>query len=364
LISVTGKILKVLFLLPYPLSHAPSQRFRVEAYFDLLKRYEIDYDTDVFLDEAAWKVLYQGGSVLQKVTAVVKGYLRRFNLLFCAHKHDYIFIHREAAPLGPPVIEWILGKVLRKKLIFDFDDAIWIPNITETNRLARSLKCFWKIRSICKWSYKVSAGNAFLARWSGQYNNTVVINPTCVDTVSRYNRRRQQSIERRVVIGWTGSHSTLKYLDTIYPVLQKLEQEYEFEFMLICNQPPQFNFRSLKFMGWQEATEIEDLLQMDIGIMPLTADAWSEGKCGFKLIQYLALGIPALASPVGVNKNIIEHGINGFLCATEGEWYTALKTLLDDPALRARMGEKGREKMQKEYSVQSNAANFLSLFEQ
>mgnify|MGYP003576917045 CR=1 FL=1 len=354
---------KVLFLLPYPLSQAPSQRFRVEAYYDLLRQQGISFDSHVFLDDTAWKILYQGGSTLQKAVAVIKGYLKRFGkVVFSARAYDYVFIHREAAPLGPPIFEWLLAKILRKKVIYDFDDAIWIPSITESNKIARHIKAFWKIAFICRWSYKISAGNAFLANWAKQYNPRVVINPTCVDMEVRFNKIKTPVEGQKVVIGWTGSHSTLKYLDEIFPVLQRLENEFEFDFLVICNQPPKFALNSLLFIKWREVTEIEDLLQMDIGIMPLVADAWSEGKCGFKLIQYLSLGIPCVASPIGVNKQIVEEGRNGFLCHSEENWYLALKQLLTNYHLRKEMGLAGHEKMHKEFSIQSNAANFLSLF--
>jgi hypothetical protein len=180
---------KVLFLLPYPLCKAPSQRFRVEAFFPILEEHKIEYRTHEFLDKQAWKLLYQQGSTVQKGWAVMKGFLKRaFMVLFVAPKYDYIFIHREASPLGPPIFEWILAKLLRKRIIFDFDDAIWIPAVTESNKVARYVKCFWKIKHICRWSYKVSAGNAFLAKWAGQYNEQVVINPTSVDVKKRFIR--------------------------------------------------------------------------------------------------------------------------------------------------------------------------------
>jgi glycosyltransferase involved in cell wall biosynthesis len=354
--------LKVLFLLPYPLYKAPSQRFRVEAFLPVLKEQKINYRTHEFLDKAAWKVLYQQGSVVQKGLAVMKGFIKRFAIvLFEAPKYSYIFIHREAAPLGPPVFEWILAKVLRKRIIYDFDDAIWIPTVSESNKVAQYVKWFSKVATICKWSYKVSAGNGYLADWASQYNKRVFINPTSVDMENRFNRIKEKN-GGKVVIGWTGSHSTLKYLDFIVPILERLEEEFDFDFLVICDQEPSFHLKSMRFIKWQEATEIEDLLQIDVGVMPLFNDAWSEGKCGFKLIQYLSLGIPAVASPVGVNKTIFENGQNGFLCISESEWYEALKRLMTEDSLRTLMGRNGRQKIKANYSIQANAGVFLSLF--
>lgn len=370
----------VVFLLPYPLHRAPSQRFRVENLLFLLEEAGIPYALHPFMRAATWQVLYKNGSVLQKGWGVVKGFLQRWHtLLFDTAGYDYVFIHREAAPVGPPLFEWLLAKVLRKKIIYDFDDAIWIPNTSAGNRLAASLKAFWKVKFICRWAHRIAAGNEFLAAFARSYNANVVVMPTCVDTVRRYLPQQSTSStqvsnkkiaailpeKRRPVIGWTGSHSTLRYLMILLPVLQALEKEHDFEFVVICDQPPPagFNLQNLRFVVWQEATEIQDLQQLDIGVMPLDQDAWSEGKCGFKLIQYMALGIPAVASPVGVNKAIITNGSNGFLCHGTEEWHTALSCLLGDVHLRTSMGRQGRQLIEEKYSIQANASVFLNLIE-
>jgi glycosyltransferase involved in cell wall biosynthesis len=353
---------KVLFLLPYPLRNAPSQRFRIEAYFSLLEQNDIFYATHEFLNGEGWNILYKQGSVFQKAAAVLKGFLKRIKVvLFDAAKYNYIFIHREASPLGPPIFEWFLARILKKKIIYDFDDAIWIPNTSKENRIAGWIKAFCKIKYICRWSYKVAAGNNYLCTYARHFNNKVVLLPTCVDTVKRYNQLKDQNTGK-IVIGWTGSHSTMKYLDAIVPVLADMANEFEIETIIISNKKPSFNFSGLRFLKWQESTEIEDLLKFNIGIMPLEEDAWSEGKCGFKLIQYLALGIPAVASPVGVNKNIIEQGNNGFLCIRDEEWIQALHSLITDTNLRITMGRKGRETIEKQFSLHANAETFLGLF--
>ena len=355
------KPVKVLFLLPYPLHKAPSQRFRIEAYFPLLKEGNIEVHTQVFLNEGGWNVLYKNGSLLQKAMAVVKGFAKRWQAaIFLVHKYDFVVVHREAAPLGPPLFEWIISRVWKRKMIFDFDDAIWIPAISEQNKMAALVKCFWKTKWICKWSYKIAVGNEYLAGYASQYNSNITLVPTSVDTVNRYHSLVNQDV-LKPSIGWTGSHSTLKYLDVIVPVLQRLEKQYDFYFYVICNKEPSFQLHSLKYIEWKELTEIDDLKKINIGVMPLEADAWSEGKCGFKIIQYLALGIPAVASPVGVNKKIINEK-NGFLCASGEDWYKALSALLSNSLLREEMGKAGREKIVKEYSVQANADLFLALF--
>jgi glycosyltransferase involved in cell wall biosynthesis len=353
---------KVLLLLPYPLHTAPSQRFRIEAYFPLMQQHGIVIKAQPFFNEKAWSRLYKPGYFISKSLDVGKGFIKRlWAVIFLVHKYDFVLVHREASPIGPPIFEWIVTKIWRKKLVFDFDDAIWIPAISEQNKIANSIKCFWKTKWICKWAYKVTAGNNYLANYASQFNANVTILPTVVDTQNRYRTLVNQSIHKPA-IGWTGSHSTMKYLDLIIPVLKQLEKEKEFDFYVISNKEPEFQLQSLKFIKWTEETEIEDLSKINIGLMPLESDRWSEGKCGFKIIQYLALGIPALATPVGVNKNIIDDHINGFLCYDQESWYNSISLLLEEEHIRNQMGKKGREKIAREFSIQANADLFLGLF--
>jgi len=354
---------KVLFLVPYPLHQAPSQRFRVELFIPVLEQYGITYRIEPFLDAATWTVLYSQSSALKKAWGVSMGFLKRLLLvLFVVPAYPYVFVHREASPIGPPIFEFIISKIWRKKLIYDFDDAIWIPNTSQENRLVSWVKAAWKVAYICRWSYKVVGGNEYLCRYARQYATNVVLVPTCVDTVAQHNTRKEQNTDT-VVVGWTGSHSTLKFLDALVPVLEKAGQDFKVGFVIICNKPPEFKVPNLRFITWNEATEISDLLKLNIGIMPLEADAWCEGKCGFKLIQYLALGIPAIASPIGVNRVIIEEGVTGFLCETDAQWYKALAVLINDAGLRQKMGEAGSKKIIQQYSLQANARAFAGLFE-
>ena len=315
-----------------------------------------------FFNEKAWSRLYKPGYFISKSLDVGKGFIKRlWAVIFLVHKYDFVLVHREASPIGPPIFEWIVTKIWRKKLVFDFDDAIWMPAISEQNKIANSIKCFWKTKWICKWAYKVAAGNNYLANYASQFNANVTILPTSVDTQNRYRTLVNQSI-LKPAIGWTGSHSTMKYLDLIIPVLKQLEKEKEFDFYVISNKEPKFELQSLKFIKWTEEKEIEDLSKINIGLMPLESDRWSEGKCGFKIIQYLALGIPALATPVGVNKNIIDDHINGFLCHDQDSWYNSISLLLEQEHLRNQMAKKGREKIVRKFSIQANADVFLGLF--
>jgi glycosyltransferase involved in cell wall biosynthesis len=353
---------KILFVVPFPPKIYPSERFRVEIYEKILHEKGFSCDSIFFWDYYSRSILYKKGKIGQKIIGVLKGFLRRLTSLADIKKYDYIFVLREASPVGPPFFEWIYTRLFKKKIIYDFDDAIWIPQISESNYCAKFIKSFWKVKINCRWAYKVSVGNSYLYNYAIRYNHKVIINPTCVDSVNRHNIIKDQNT-KKIIIGWTGSFSTLHYLNEIIPVIKELETKYSFEFIVIADQNPNFSLQSFKFIEWEEATEIADLLTINIGIMPLDNNEISKGKSGFKLIQFLSLGIPVVASPIGINTQIVDENTNGFLCQSKEEWIMALEKLLCDAALRKKMGLAGRKKIEENYSVVANKNNFLSLFE-
>ncbi|SKC77194.1 glycosyltransferase [Ohtaekwangia koreensis] len=357
--------MNVIFLFPYPLGESPSQRFRFEQYFKLLEDSGIHCYKQSFWNERTWKILYKKGYEVGKVIGFLTGILKRFQILFKLSKADYVFIHRECMPVGPPIFEWIIYKIFRKKIIYDFDDAIWLPNTSHENRVASFIKWHSKTEAICRWSYKVSCGNNYLVDFAKQFNPQPVLNPTTIDTEQHHNPIRYPKLfNEKITVGWTGSHSTLKYLGSIIPVLKQLEKKYNenFQFLVIANKKPDLDLNDFVFIPWKENSEIEDLSQIDIGIMPLTDDIWAKGKCGFKALQYMALEIPAVASPVGVNTQIIDSGVNGFLCTSQQDWFDAIDKLIQNKALRESIGIQGRKKVIEHYSVLSNSSNFVSLF--
>ena len=353
--------MKILFIVPYPTGQAASQRFRFEHYYNLMKEKNIEFHISSFLDLKTWNILYKPGNHFRKFFGIVKGYGRRFGDVFSSAKYDYVFIHREFSPVGPPVLEWMLAKIFQKKIIYDFDDAIWIPNNSEHNSYAYYLKRFSNTQTLCKWAYKVSCGNEYLCNFARLYNKNVVYNPTVIDMDNHHNEIAEVHKEK-FVIGWTGSHSTITYLNEIEPVISELEKKYDFEFHVISDKKPAFSLKSLVFKQWKKETEIDDLLQFSVGLMPLTNDQWAQGKCGFKALQYMSLGIPALVSPVGVNTKIVDHDMNGFLCNNSDEWKNNLVSLMSDKNLLLKLSSQARPKIEKYYSVKSNENNFLELF--
>ena len=340
---------------------APSQRFRVEIFLPDLEKAGISYKTLSFLDQQAWNILYKPGHRFLKAWGTLKGFFRRIDHLFQSAKADYIFIHREATPLGPPIFEWFLAKVFRKKIIHEYDDAIWIPGGEQASWKKKWLKATWKIKYIIKWSYKVAAGNNFLCEYARRYSSSVFLIPTVVDTKQGHFKQREQNEGGKIIVGWTGTHTTLHNLEMIEGVIPELKKEIDFEFLVISNRPPQWNFDFI-YKQWDLSTEQEDLLKMHVGIMPLKEGPWFEGKCGFKLIQYHACGIPAIASPTEVNSLITLHDQTGFIAKNRDEWKIYLKKLIADTALRTSMGESGRKHIEKNYSLNSLFPAFISLF--
>src|SRR6185436_2599617 len=174
-----------------------------------------------------------------------------------------------------PVFEWLLMKLSGRKSVIDFDDAIWLSNVSESNWMARHLKRNKNAANCCRWASVVSAGNNFLADYARKYNKNIVINPTVVaDTVPRW---RGQGMDR-FVIGWTGSHSTLFYLETLHPVFMDLEKEFQFELHVICDTAPRFKLNSLRYKPWNKATELVDLQEFSVGVMPQPDSEWARGK--------------------------------------------------------------------------------------
>src|SRR6267154_3452012 len=213
--------MKILFLVPYPLGESPSQRFRFEQYFQSLTKEGHFFDVQTFLDADHWRIFFKSEKSLHTIVVLVKGFFKRLVALFKIGQYEIVFIHREAAPIGPPVFEWIISKIFRKKIIYDFDDAIWMTDRQNESMVLKTLKWRSKVKSICRWSYKISCGNQFLCSYAKQFNGKVYYNPTTIDPENVHNPSLQEiKKDHKVIIGWTGSHSTLKYLKDLESVLQ------------------------------------------------------------------------------------------------------------------------------------------------
>ena len=352
---------KVLLICPYPIGGAPSQRFRFEQYLSFLSENGFDITTKPFIDQNTWDLLYKPGLFGQKTVGMLKSFIKRFVLLFSVNKYDFVFMHREAMQFGPPIFEYLLCKVLRKKVLYDFDDAIWLKNHSDSNALLSFTKWYSKVNSICGWVTSIQCGNQYLANYAKQFNSNVNIVPTSIDTINKHNRIIDYDRET-ITIGWTGSHSTMHYLDFIVPIIKLLEEKYTIQFLVISDRNPAYELTSLQYCKWKKESEIDDLAKIDIGIMPLKNNEWAEGKCAFKGLQYMSLGIATIMSPVGMNNQLIQHGENGFLAETTEQWIENLTNLIENKELRKKIGLAGNQTIQNQYSVEALKPVYLELF--
>lgn len=350
---------KIIIFHTYPIDTAPGQRFRYEQYISFLNQYyEIEFRP--FMNKRLWSIYYKKGRYLEKAILMMYCFVRRFTHIFNAG-NSKIFIFRELSPFGPPFFEFILAKILNKKYILDFDDAIWLPNFSQANSKFQFLKMYWKIDYSIKWAFKITVGNNYLANYTKRINSNVQIIPTTIDTKNYHNILTNHN-DKDIVIGWTGTHSTMRYLDFIFPIIEELEKKYDFKFRVISDKAPNIKLKSIEFVKWNKESEIQDLSKIHIGIMPLKEDKWSQGKCGFKGLQYMALGIVAVMSPVGVNNTIVQHGKNGFLVDEKKDWINILSVLLKNQEKRKEIGQNGRKTIEDYYSVEANKKKYLEVF--
>ena len=350
---------KILFIAGHRLDRAPNQRFRFEQYIQFLEEHGFQCVISPLLATANEdKVFYMPGNYLIKSALGIRLALRRVRDIIRANQFDIIFIAREAFITGSTFFERALSKS-RAKIIFDFDDSIWLNVVSKNNRFFSSLKDASKTGRIIKISDKVFAGNDFLANYAKNFNHNIVIIPTTIDTDVYSPAYR---VDKPVVtIGWSGSVSTIEHFRFAIPALSAIKRKYGARISIKVIGDSNFSEPSLGIKGiaWSSDTELDDLRAIDIGIMPLPDDEWTWGKCGLKGLQYMALEIPTILSPVGVNLEIIQEGVNGYLAKSTEEWVEKISALIEDPELRIRIGKEGRKTVVAKYSVLSTRESYL-----
>jgi len=352
---------KVLFIAMHRKNRSPSQRYRFEQYFDYLEHNGIKCTLSYLISEKEDSLLYKPGHYLAKFKIYVKSILTRRKDVKKASDFDFIFIQREALMTRSTFFERKLAK-LKIPLIFDLDDAIWLEDRNLNHGLLRLLKKPAKTAKIISYANCIVAGNSYLANYALKYNSNVKIIPTTIDT--DWYKPKERLDKAFITIGWTGSFSTIKHYEELVPVLIKMKAKYQDRIKFVVIGIDDFYHEGLDIKGiaWNADSEVEDLQEINIGIMPLPDNDWTKGKCGAKGLQYMGLAIPTIMSPVGVNTEIIEDGINGFLAETEDEWADKLSSLIDSADLRTRLGAAGRETVVKHYSKEANKDKYLKLF--
>ena len=352
---------KILFIASHRPDRAPGQRFRFEQYFTFLEQNGFKCELSYFITEKEDRILYKPGNYFQKALIAWKAFNIRMRNVLRKNDYDIIFIFREAFLTGSVYFEKQFKKS-KAKLVFDFDDAIWHLDVSAVNQRFSFLKKPEKTGFIISLCDMVFAGNNYLAEYARKYNKNVVIIPTTIDT-SEYSPLPKIN-KGKIIIGWSGSITTIKHFEFAVPVLRKLKEKYGdlLQFKVIGDASYRNEELGIKGIGWNRQDELKELSEFDIGIMPLPDDEWANGKCGLKGLQYMALEIPTIMSPVGVNTEIIKDGANGFLASEIDEWVEKASRLIDNPDLRISMGKAARKTVIDEYSVESQKNRYLNYF--
>lgn len=352
--------MRLLAIVPSMYDTSPGQRYRIEQWEPLLRPRGVEITYEPFENEDLHGLLYQTGNMSQKLAHVARRFAHRFSAITSARLYDAVYVFREAALLGPPIFEWLIKRA-RIPMVFDFDDAIFVSYRSPSNGYLSYLKFAAKTKTICRLASHVMVGNPYLADYARQFNPHVTIIPTTIDT-QKYEVRRDKPADLPV-IGWTGSFSTVQHLDTLAGTLQKLAQHERFRLRVIGT--PEYHLKGVEVeaIPWRSETEVDDLRKIDVGIMPLPNDAWSKGKCGLKALQFMALGIPTICSPVGVNTDIIQDNKNGFIADTQEEWIKKMRLLLRSLELRERLGLAGRATVEQRYSAIAHAPRVYEVLE-
>lgn len=351
--------LKVFFITPVPVEGAGC-RFRLEQYRAYLKSHGIESVLSPFYSTGFYRIVYQKRRQLLKIYYFTVSIIRRIIDLFRASRYDIIYIYRESLPICGPLFENAVKK-MKKRIIYDFDDAVFLPNASSANKFIEKLREPGNAAHIIKISDLVIAGNDYLRDYALKFADRRNVNviPTAIDT-DIYTPKETKK-DKDVVIGWIGTQTTIPYLSDIIPVYKEIINKYDnvyFHFVGHWSEKeehPRFIYKE-----WSLENELNLLKEFDIGVMPMPDDLWTRGKCGFKAILYMSMGIPPVASPVGVNKEIIDDGYNGFLAGNSREWLEKLSVLIEDESKRLAMGKNAREKAINYYSFRVNAPKMLN----
>lgn len=356
--------MKVLAVMPHLYNSAPGARFRIEQWARYLQPQGFEFTFAAFQDRALHDVLYQPGQSARKGALIARGWLRRLQLVAQVKRYDLIFLHREAALVGPALIEQMMAR-RGVPIVYDFDDPIWLAYSSPTNARFSGFKWQSKVAQVCALAKQVIVGNRLLGEWASQHARQVAIVPSTID-LNVYPLKPEPTDKRTITLGWTGSHSTLPFLQEIQGVLKQLAQKYSFRLVVISHTDAlQMDIAPAQLISqkWNADTEATDLHAFDIGLAPFPNTGWTPWRCHGKVLQYMAVGVPTIASSIGILPDYINDGINGLLASTPDEWETKLAFLIRNRMMRRALGLAGRRTIEDGYSAQVWAPRVQQLFE-
>ncbi len=354
--------MEVLALVPNQYGHAPGQRSSIELWDSVLEQAGIKIHYAPFETERLREVLYQPGHYGTKISEMLRAYADRIRLMGRLDQYDAVFVYREAALLGPAFLENMVAR-RRKPIIYQLDDPLFVPYTSPSNGYLSYLKFFGKISKICRLAKVVIVNSNQIREFAAQHSNNIWQVPCVVDT-KQYEYRPELLGEGSATpcVGWTGSPTTVGNIRIVAGALRKLSERVKYCVHLVGGT--EFDLPGVAYtaQAWSAETEIADLRKMQIGMVPLPVNEWNKRKFYMKTAQYMALGIPPIATPLGSNPDVIEHGVTGFLADTEDQWVTYLQRLIEDDELRLQMSERAAAKARAEYSLASNTEKIIDAF--
>jgi glycosyltransferase involved in cell wall biosynthesis len=344
---------RVLVFTVKPPGLSPGQRFRLEQWAPYVKASDdIEMEFLPFESPELTRVLYEMGKKPEKALWVLRDFFRRAAHVVRARKYDAVIIYREASLIGPAIWERVLAG-LNIPFILDFDDAIWMPTqVSKANGIFAKLHFVGKTSTLCKLASAVIVGNNFLADYARERNRNTFVLPTSID-LSNYRVMPEAKPSDPFIVSWTGSTHTLYNFEAAREPLEKLAKKRKLVVKVICNKPPEKPIAGAEniFLPWKAEGEAEAVGDTHVGIMPLQDEPYMRGKCGLKALQFMATGRPVVLSPIGMNRDLIKNGENGFLATTTDEWVDALEKLASSPALREKLGRAGRQTIENAYAA-------------
>jgi glycosyltransferase involved in cell wall biosynthesis len=343
--------MKLHFLVPHAQDEAPGQRLKFEQYYERFRQEGFEVIHDTFYSSALYRRLGRPG-LAGKLVRLALACVKRLGCLWTAWRSDVVYLFLEAVPAGPPMLEWIILRIMRRPLVYDIDDLIYLKKPGSRDPFPTLFNRKGKVEFLMKNARHVIVCTPHLEKEARRLNDRVTRISSTIDTV-KYPPKTHYRTEV-VTLGWSGSFSTAPYLHLLDGVLRALQQRYGVAIRVIGDAGFAIPGATVEVLPWKLESEVKDLLKIDIGLYPLPHEEWVLGKSGLKALQYMGLGIPTVLAPIGANLEIVEHGRNGFFADSEEEWLDALTRLVQDPALRERIGKAGRATVEERYSVAVN----------
>lgn len=359
---LSGKKRRLLIVCPHPENSVPGQRLKYEQYFSYFRQNNIEVVVRPFMSSRFQEIVYKKGRFIEKAFWTIWGYCRRFWLLFFLRRYDSVYVFLWVTPFGPPVFERLYSRIARK-LIYDIDDLVYLAEAkSKVNGMVAFLKGRKKPISLMRHADHVITCTPYLDQFVRQYNQHTTDISSTINT-ERYRPRTNYQIgDRKIVLGWSGSHSTSKYLRLLEPVFRKLQQAgLPFKVIVMGDEHFSLEGIDIEALPWKDAHEVEVIERFDIGLYPLPDEPWVYGKSGLKALQYMAIGIPTVAAAIGTNFRIIKNEETGFLVKNENEWGERILQLANSEELRRRIGKAAAKEVENLYSINANKDVYLSI---